>query len=412
TLMVEKSKLDEDLQGKPVDATQYHEKSKLDEDLQGKPINATLYCGMIGSLMYLTSSRPELTYAVCLYARYQAKHTEKHLNAVKQVFRYLKGTINMSLCHNRRDLPRDIPLYSVEVLRFDKRSKVRIRKECRLRWSYYWNKPNKTPKEILATEGVNFPKPPPLRTPKERRMENGLDHLVKNIKERKDKQKSGGKKDIPKDKADTIYMVQSWQRKTRQKHFTSVKHPQTNGLVERANRSLGEGIKARLDKHKGRWVEELSHVLWEHRTTIKVSTGDTPFSLIYETEAVIPAETGMPTIRTTEVNVVTNDDERQIDLDLLEERHERAAICKAKAKSKMKGYYDAKVRGVSFRPGDFVYHANGASHAKDAGKLGPKWEGPYEVTEALGNGAYKLRDMDGRELPRTWNICNLKRCYL
>nr|GFD53749.1 reverse transcriptase domain-containing protein [Tanacetum cinerariifolium] len=67
----------------------------------------------------------------------------------------------------------------------------------------------------------------------------------------------------------------------------------------------------------------------------------------------------------------------------------------------MKGYYDAKVRGVSFRPCDFVYRANGASHAKDAGKLGPKWEGPDEVTEALGNGAYKLRDMDGRELPRT-----------
>ena len=195
-------------------------------------------------------------------------------------------------------------------------------------------------------------------------------------------------------------------------HFASVKHPQTNDLVKHANCSLGDGIKARLDKHKGRWVDELSHVLWAHRTTIKVSTGDTPFSLVYGTEAVIPAEIGMPTIRTAEVNVATNDDERRINLDLLEERRERAAICEAKAKSKIKGYYDAKVRGVSFRPGDFMYHANEASHAEDAGKLGPKWEGPYEVTEALGKGAYKLRDMDGRELPRTWNICNLKRCYL
>ncbi|GKB29784.1 reverse transcriptase domain-containing protein [Tanacetum coccineum] len=194
--------------------------------------------------------------------------------------------------------------------------------------------------------------------------------------------------------------------------FASVKHPQTNGLVERANRSLGEGIKARLDRHKGRWVEELSHVLWAHRTTIKVSTGDTPFSLVYGTEAVIPAEIGMPTIRTAEVNIATNDDERRIDLDILEERREQAAIREEKAKLQMKGYYDAKVRGVSFRPGDFVYRANDASHAEDTGKLGPKWEGPYEVTEALGKGAYKLRDMDGRELPRTWNICNLKKCYL
>ncbi|GJR31327.1 reverse transcriptase domain-containing protein [Tanacetum coccineum] len=177
--------------------------------------------------------------------------------------------------------------------------------------------------------------------------------------------------------------------------FASVKHPQTNGLVERANRSLGEGIKARLDRHKGKWVEELSHVLWAHRTTIKVSTGDTPFSLVYGTEAVIPAEIGMPTIRTAEVDIATNDDERRIDLDILEERREQAAIREAKAKLQMKGYYDAKVRGVSFRPGDFVYRANDASHAEDTGKLGPKWEGPYEVTEALGKGAYKLRDHGG-----------------
>ncbi|GJU40626.1 retrovirus-related pol polyprotein from transposon TNT 1-94 [Tanacetum coccineum] len=59
------------------------EKSKMDEDLQGTPIDATLYCGMIGSLMYLTSSRPDLIYAVCLCARYQAKPTEKNFNAVK-----------------------------------------------------------------------------------------------------------------------------------------------------------------------------------------------------------------------------------------------------------------------------------------------------------------------------------------
>nr|GEU71447.1 uncharacterized mitochondrial protein AtMg00810-like [Tanacetum cinerariifolium] len=73
------------------------EKSKLDKDLQGKPVDATLYCGMIGSLMYLTSSRPNLIYAVCLCAQYQAKPIEKHLQAVKWIFRYLKGTISMGL---------------------------------------------------------------------------------------------------------------------------------------------------------------------------------------------------------------------------------------------------------------------------------------------------------------------------
>ncbi|GJX75447.1 hypothetical protein Tco_0314042 [Tanacetum coccineum] len=55
------------------------ENKKLDKDLQGKQVDATLYHGMIGSLMYLTASRPDLNYVVCLCARYQAKPTEKHL---------------------------------------------------------------------------------------------------------------------------------------------------------------------------------------------------------------------------------------------------------------------------------------------------------------------------------------------
>ncbi|GJR97225.1 retrovirus-related pol polyprotein from transposon TNT 1-94 [Tanacetum coccineum] len=68
--------------------------------LLGKPVDATLYRDMIGSLMYLTSSRPDLIYAVCLCARYQTKPTEKHLQEVKQIFRYLKGTINMGLWYS------------------------------------------------------------------------------------------------------------------------------------------------------------------------------------------------------------------------------------------------------------------------------------------------------------------------
>ncbi|GJW79107.1 retrovirus-related pol polyprotein from transposon TNT 1-94 [Tanacetum coccineum] len=74
---------------------------KLDEDLQGKQVDATLYRGMIGSLMYLTASRPDLNYVVCLCARYQAKPTEKHLQAVKRIFRYLNGTINMGLWYSK-----------------------------------------------------------------------------------------------------------------------------------------------------------------------------------------------------------------------------------------------------------------------------------------------------------------------
>nr|GEV59537.1 reverse transcriptase domain-containing protein [Tanacetum cinerariifolium] len=157
---------------------------------------------------------------------------------------------------------------------------------------------------------------------------------------------------------------------------------------------LGEGIKSRLGEGNKNWVEELPHILWAYRTMIKSSHGDTPFSLTYGTKAIIPTEIRMPTYRTAAVDVVNNDEELRLNLDLLEERRERAAVCEAKAKSKMIKYYNARVRGVAFKPGDFVYRSNDASHVVAGGKLGPKWEGPYEVTEALGNGAYKLQSTD------------------
>ncbi|GKA15041.1 reverse transcriptase domain-containing protein [Tanacetum coccineum] len=155
-----------------------------------------------------------------------------------------------------------------------------------------------------------------------------------------------------------------------------------------------------------------THKPMAHRTMIKSSNGDTTFSLTYGTEAVIPAEIGMPTLRTEKVDLIQNNEALEINLDLLEERREQATIREARSKAKMERYYNSKVRSTSFKPGDLVYRNNHASHAEDTGKLGPKWEGPYEVTEALGNSAYKLRDRDGKQLLRTWNISNLKKCYV
>ncbi|GJU60712.1 reverse transcriptase domain-containing protein [Tanacetum coccineum] len=167
--------------------------------------------------------------------------------------------------------------------------------------------------------------------------------------------------------------------------FASVKHLQANGLVERVNRSLGEGIKARLDERSKNWLEEISHVLWAHRTMIKSSNGETPFSLTYGTEVVILVEIGMPTLRTVEVNMIKNDEALEINLNLLEERREQVTSSTGTIK---------QIR------------------AKDGGKLRPKWEGPYEVTKALGKGAYKLRDCNRNTFLRTWNVCNLKKCYV
>ncbi|GJY47946.1 retrovirus-related pol polyprotein from transposon TNT 1-94 [Tanacetum coccineum] len=69
----------------------------LDADLSGTPIDQTKYCSMVGALMYLTTSTPDIVHATCYCARYQAKLTEKHLTAVKRIFWYLKDTINMGL---------------------------------------------------------------------------------------------------------------------------------------------------------------------------------------------------------------------------------------------------------------------------------------------------------------------------
>ncbi|GJR68087.1 reverse transcriptase domain-containing protein [Tanacetum coccineum] len=181
--------------------------------------------------------------------------------------------------------------------------------------------------------------------------------------------------------------------------FASVKHPQTNEQVERANRSLGEDIKARLGEDNKIWVEEVPHVLWAHRTTIKTSNGHTPFSLTYGTEAMIPVEIGMPSLRCEKIDQSMNDEALLLNLDILEEEREKAAIQEAKSKAKMERYYNAKFWGTTFKPGDFVYRSNEAIHAKDNEKLGPKWEGPYEVVEALGKEVYKIRSSSGDILP-------------
>ena len=77
------------------------------------------------------------------------------------------------------------------------------------------------------------------------------------------------------------------------------------------------GLKKRLDDVKGRWVEELPHVLWTYRTTPRKSTGETPFSISYRVEAIIPLEIGFPTLRTQSFNPSDNDELLEKSLDLI-----------------------------------------------------------------------------------------------
>nr|GEY88129.1 putative ribonuclease H-like domain-containing protein [Tanacetum cinerariifolium] len=87
------------------------EQAKLKLDLDGKPVDHTDYRSMIGSLMYVTSSRPDIMFATCMCIRYQANPNEHYVSAVKKIFCYLKGTINLGLWY-LKDSGFDLTAYS------------------------------------------------------------------------------------------------------------------------------------------------------------------------------------------------------------------------------------------------------------------------------------------------------------
>ena len=95
------------------------------------------------------------------------------------------------------------------------------------------------------------------------------------------------------------------------------------GQAEAVNKVIVNGLKKRLDDTKGRWVEELPHVLWTYRTIPQRSTRETPFAMTYGAEAVIPLEANFPTLRTSSFTLCSNDELLGKSLDLIDERRER-----------------------------------------------------------------------------------------
>ena len=118
--------------------------------------------------------------------------------------------------------------------------------------------------------------------------------------------------------------------------YSTLAYLQGNGQAETVNKVIVSGLKKRLDDAKGKWVEELPHVLWTYRTTPRRSTGETPFSLTYEAKAVIPLETGFPMTRTNSFNPKDNDEQLTRNLDLIEEKREDAMVQLAYYQQKLK----------------------------------------------------------------------------
>ncbi|KAK3012745.1 hypothetical protein RJ639_008093 [Escallonia herrerae] len=196
------------------------------------------------------------------------------------------------------------------------------------------------------------------------------------------------------------------------KQFDNIAHPQSNGQTENMNRGILQGLKKKLNEAKGAWVDELPKVLWAYRTTPHSVTGETPFSLCYGTEAMLPVEIGVPTIRALHFSELNNDVGLRANLDLVEEARTQAHVRSVIVKQRVARYYNKKVRSKQFNEGDLVLHKLEVSNPKAAtGKLSPNWERPYRVIKVLKTGAYALGTLSGESIPRTWNAENLRRYY-
>ncbi|RDY14054.1 Tf2-9, partial [Mucuna pruriens] len=158
----------------------------------------------------------------------------------------------------------------------------------------------------------------------------------------------------------------------------------SNGQAEATNRVILKGLWKRLEEAKGRWAEELPHVLWSYHTTPHSTTNETPFRLTFRTEAVIPVEIG-------------------------ESFAEAAHIREYAVKTRVARAYNKKVVPHNFKPQDLVLRR--IIQKTKINKLMPSWEGPFRVIEEVGQGAYRLESLGGKKVPRTWNAAFLQMYY-
>ncbi|XP_074288756.1 uncharacterized protein LOC141613913 [Silene latifolia] len=189
------------------------------------------------------------------------------------------------------------------------------------------------------------------------------------------------------------------------------RNPQSNGQAESSNKMVMNNLKRRLEEIGANWADELPFVLWSDRTTPKVALGQTPFSLVYGAEAVIPSEVQVPTHRyvTEERNQV----EMASSLDTNDEPRTSAQIRMAAYKQTTARSYNKNVRLRTLQVGDLVLRKVFPNTMnQSAGKFAYNWEGPYRIEGIVGNGAYKLETMDGEGVPRSWNIIHLKKYYV
>ena len=143
-------------------------------------------------------------------------------------------------------------------------------------------------------------------------------------------------------------------------------------------------------------------MLWTYRTTRKLATQETPFSIAFGTKAVAPVKVGLKSPRVEFANTEHNKEILRLNLDLLKEKRDQVLKRAEDYHRKIAKYYDRKVRPRSFKP-DYLVLKKLLPARKDPthGKLGPNWEGPYVVSRIVRLGNYELQTEEGKTLPHS-----------
>ncbi|XP_020208945.1 uncharacterized protein LOC109793890 [Cajanus cajan] len=188
--------------------------------------------------------------------------------------------------------------------------------------------------------------------------------------------------------------------------------PELNGQAEAANKVILTELKKRLGSAKGAWAEELLEVLWAYRCTPQSTTKETPFCLTYDVDAMIPVEVGEPSFQRQHFHEESNDDSLRVDLDVLDKVREKTQVVDEACKQRMSRRFNSNLKPRTFHEGDLVWRATGSARCNSSkGKISANWDGPFQVRHALHNGPYKLEELSGKVIPRTWNSTHLKTYY-
>ena len=198
------------------------------------------------------------------------------------------------------------------------------------------------------------------------------------------------------------------------RHKSSPYRPQTNGAVEAANKNLERIIRKMAERGRD-WPEKLPLALWGYRTSIRTATGQTPYSLTYGMEAVLPIELEIPSLRVileNEVNEIDWVQNRYNELALLDERRLKAMEHIRAYQKRMARAFDKRVKPRDIKVGDLVLKVKPPNQFSPLGKWAPMWIGPYVVKKIFSGGAMELTDLDGNPFVHPVNGDKLRRYYV